>query len=236
MLFNAMALMMIALSVERVEGYAEWFVDVICLDEDPSICIGEREVYGPSPILSSECFDEPIPDDCEVTYRGGFMWISRFVTGLQEGSETYELTETEREEHFTGLEITVRMEDNYTCSVKVGNETCDSCTSCYDEGIPYYADTTSTGYAFTADCTNIDNGKTVECMSAEDPFFYPLETTTPSPRLPKTTKNPSATSKYMSVATENGFGGAGGQAKGRDEEDGSVRMRKIRGLKSKKYS
>ena len=150
---------------------------VKCDPAMPAICRGSLEVFTPSPAQI----------DDEVFYIGGYDWFYSFVRGLPDGYvDTYSGYPSDYGIYNYGPSVHLRMEDDQkTCSVTVGNETCSSCQLCGWE-----ADKQT--YSFSANCTNVQTqdylpdvgaGKLMECTPIL-PFFYPLEIPADLPDLP----------------------------------------------------
>jgi len=149
------------LVVNVVDAAAFMEVIVKCLPEDPDVCIGELFTATPSPAIM--CKDPDTLATCETMYMGGYSWTYDFVEGLQEGTDDFDAIEAAK----TGLSITIDVDDDATCKVLIGDETCSVCST---EGC-------NSDSSIKYDCTNIDNGGESfdECASMDDePFIYPL--------------------------------------------------------------
>ena len=130
---------------------------VHCHPSDRNICVGYMTSYGPFPL--SICDDEGF--NCDMMYDdmlGGYGWNYVFVRGLRQNDP---LPSSDLDEYKTGLVVDVRLEnDGLTCEVAVGSTTCQSCVPC-------------SVAAVSADCTNLPEGRNIEC-EALGPVFYPL--------------------------------------------------------------
>lgn len=97
-----------------------------------------------------------------VIYIGGYYYTYSITQGLEEGDET-----TGSPSDYSGIEVNVFRDDDDTCevSVTVDGETtqCSSCKYCGSD-------------SFSANCTNLENGRAVEvCESTVPDFvFFPL--------------------------------------------------------------
>lgn len=151
-----------------VDGYISMEYEVECLPEAPSLCVGSKVVYGPSPSII--CDDPTDFEKCETIYSGGYGWEYSFVEGLDEG--TTDCAEIDAAK--TGFTVAVTIEDDgVTCEVSVGDFRCTSCSAEGCRGIE--AGVTPSEVKF--DCTNLPNGRASldTCVALEDPFLYPFK-------------------------------------------------------------
>jgi hypothetical protein len=151
----------ITLLLMRIKGvYAALAVDnvVFCSDivpvDSPSFEVCATATYAtPSPAAFS---------NGTVVYLGGYYSTYTITQGLNAGDET-----TGSPSEYSGIDVTVFRDDNDTCeiSVSVDGET-TKCTSCKFCGSDSYS----------ADCTNLKNGRSFDiCEStAPDFIFFPL--------------------------------------------------------------
>ncbi|KAL3923836.1 MAG: hypothetical protein SGILL_001412 [Bacillariaceae sp.] len=163
--FTLAASAFVFVSVPRSTDAAAFQSATVVCHEDAldEICAGYSFFTTPSP--GDLCID---PDDfttCQTIYEGGWSWTYTFIEGFEDGTD---LTQEDQEEVAaaeTGLEVTVTMEDDQsTCEITVGNETCAGCSAaeCVVANVTY-------------DCLNIDMGSlSMDCVEVE-PIFYPLE-------------------------------------------------------------
>mmetsp|Transcript_25297 Transcript_25297/g.47993 ORF Transcript_25297/g.47993 Transcript_25297/m.47993 type:complete len:223 (-) Transcript_25297:55-723(-) len=177
-LLIALALVVVFIGVV-VEAKVTRDDTVVCHPDYPEICVGDVEAKQPEP--TEVCPDLPNEDNCTVTTAGGWMWTMRFVTGLPAGSSFLELSQTARTAALTGLEVLVTLaDDEITCTIAVGDDEsfCDSCSVCTTTTTTTTTttDTNATGFKFSADCTNVEAGRIVECEPVL-PIFYPLNGT-----------------------------------------------------------
>jgi hypothetical protein len=91
-----------------------------------------------------------------TVYLGGFSWNYVF------------------EKDLTGLSVAVVLNDNETCTVSVNGEDCESCIKCAST-VEVTGDVFSPE-TFTAHCTNLDQGRHVQCEPVS-PVFFPLVAT-----------------------------------------------------------
>jgi hypothetical protein len=127
---------------------------------------------GPSPAM--------FPNG-SVVLLGQFRNEYSIVLGLKEGADTFSLSDEEREAAFgNGIIVTVQREsDGNKCEVstKVKGDlnVCNSCSFCGE-------------VAYSADCTNLKNGRNVTCeATGTGDVFFPytsLALTTPSTKAP----------------------------------------------------
>jgi hypothetical protein len=154
-----------------VDAYWEMTPVVFC--NDNNICVGEYTTYTPSPVMRET-------EEDTLIYAGGWGWQYKFVDGVEGGTDTSYYNSNEMDQYFTGLQVDVEMEDDRkTCQVKVGGDVCNRCSNCND---PSSTDGVFDVFVLSADCTNVENGRIVECepLSAaanfDQPYiFYPLQ-------------------------------------------------------------
>jgi len=164
-------------SFDFVDGAIARAIEVECLEKPKqNVCIGEKTIA--SPYMAMVCDDYNDYPDCDIAYRGGYWWEYHLVNGLEEGIKDYEIIDDAK----TGLVVRVDFEDDATtCTVSVGDETCDMCSAvdcggvlpqgCTDSG----CETTGKPIAIKYDCTNLKMGKKSldECVPL-NPFVFPL--------------------------------------------------------------
>lgn len=104
-----------------------------------------------------------------VVYLGGYDSIYTFYTGLTSGVVTSTLTQAQLTSHSSNVVVNVRREDSGNCTVNVTvSGVAKSCKFCSYCGVDKY----------TADCTNLDNGRMVNCEStATGTVYFPLNWT-----------------------------------------------------------
>ena len=158
-------------------------VGVQCHPDHPEVCIGRTQFTTPPPVACRppQWMAEAYPNG---TYPNGSAlvfpcprenWISYdwiFVEGLTEeataNNMTYEELEMIIDNALTGFEIVACIDyDSNECKVVIdGNydEPCISCAVC---------NSTFGSEALSVDCTNFENGATLECESLY-PFLYPF--------------------------------------------------------------
>jgi hypothetical protein len=73
-----------------------------------------------------------------------------------------------------GLNVVVSLDDTGNCNVTVNDESCESCVLC--AALVDTSDTVLSAETFTAHCTNVDQGRHVQC-EAVSPIFFPLVAT-----------------------------------------------------------
>jgi hypothetical protein len=117
------------------------------------------------------------------TYLGGYRSDYSITLGLKEGTDTTKLSKAETDKAYSnGITVSVERDDNDKCKVTVGikgkSTVCKSCTYCGND-------------KYTADCTNLKNGRAPKCESAATTqVYYPLSVaaTSSSPPPPAPTK------------------------------------------------
>jgi hypothetical protein len=130
--------------------------------------------YFPIVICKSFSFDEtvevcatysgfiPVPaiDGNETVYLGGYGTTFQFWKGLPNGTNIDE--EAIPPEADANLTVAVFRDDNNnnSCTVAVNDVNCTSCDYCGNE-------------TYSTDCTNIQNGRSVECEPLY-PIYFPL--------------------------------------------------------------
>ena len=129
------------------------------------------EIYGPSPIFIENATGE------FNEYSGGwdhyFTIYNASAEGLEEGfSENFPV------EASANLKVHVRRDDDNTCQVNVTNtvdgtvQACNSCLYCGDHSQPVSEQMSCMLCGtYSADCTNLENGRMVNCESIETVFF-----------------------------------------------------------------
>jgi hypothetical protein len=126
------------------------------------------------------------------TYLGGYRSDYSITLGLKEGTDTTKLTKAETDKAYSnGITVSVERDDNDKCKVTVGikgkTTACKSCTYCGND-------------KYTADCTNLKNGRSPKCESAATTqVYYPISVaaTSSSPSAPTKPTKPSAPTKPM---------------------------------------
>jgi hypothetical protein len=113
-------------------------------------------VTGPSPAQF---------ENGTTIYVGGYSNMYQIVQGLEQGFDIVNLTQAELSNAKTGIEVNVARDDYDVCTVSITtekngtNDKCVSCTYCGNE-------------TYTADCTNIENGRIVDCESTSNGMVY----------------------------------------------------------------
>ena len=104
-----------------------------------------------------------------------------FFEGLEEGTRLYQIDPAVMEAASTGLEIYARLNPaRKFCRIEVNGERCKSCTHC-GRG------------RFSADCTNIEHGRTTQCEAGLDEnIFFPLTIEALGDNVPTALPVPSA--------------------------------------------
>jgi hypothetical protein len=110
---------------------------------------------GPSPFMLA---------NGTTVYVGGYSTNYEIVQGFDKGFDTLNLTEVELANAKTGIVVRVVGDDFGICTVSVTakngtKDDCASCTLCGNE-------------TYTVDCTNIENGRMVDCESAAIGMVY----------------------------------------------------------------
>jgi hypothetical protein len=124
-----------------------------------------------------------VVDQGKPMYLGGFRSDYNITLGLKEGTDTTKLSQAETDKAYSnGITVSVERDDNDKCKVTVGikgkSTACKSCTYCGND-------------KYTADCTNLKNGRAPKCESAPAQVYYPLSvaaTSSSSPPPPAPTK------------------------------------------------
>jgi hypothetical protein len=127
-------------------------------------------------------FHTPIPSvmDGVTTLSGGYLSSYRITQGLKKGVGVDETNEERA--YRSGISIDVNRADDDSCTVTVdikGKSTqCKSCKHCGN-------------HKFTADCTNVANGRKTKCESAlgsqdagKSKIFFPLKKAALSVKAP----------------------------------------------------
>ena len=165
---------------KTVHSFASFDPLVSCIDittegsESFRVC-SPNEIYGPSPISFENATGE------FTEYAGG--WTHPFIIYNASAEGFDENTPNMQGDPFpaeasANMRVTVRREDNNTCSVTVLNTAngmdyaCNSCTYCGDFNEPPENQMGCvTCGTYSADCTNLENGRMVECESIATVFF-----------------------------------------------------------------
>jgi hypothetical protein len=140
--------------------------DVQC-NEAQNVC-GYHEGKAPDgPFEKCDMFDE----NCEEVYVGNYVETLLLTHGTGPGQNVFEDC-TRKNGCGTGEKIVVEWDQSGVCqSVSTHNGTCSSCSTC---GSPSGTWGTNTFMAtFSADCTNLANGRNVVCEDLY-PVFYPF--------------------------------------------------------------
>jgi hypothetical protein len=109
-----------------------------------------------------------------TVYMGGYDSIYTFYTGLNSGFNTSTLSPAKLQAASAHVVVFVRLEDNNTCTINVTlsgvEKSCGFCSYCGKDD-------------YTADCTNIANGRRVNCESAAigTAVYFPLNATALGP-------------------------------------------------------
>ena len=152
-----------------------------------TICLGERTTYSPSPVLPLPTPEDPDPDFIMV---GGWTYIYKFVQGLPEGAMMDSALQV-------GETVQTRLEDDrVTCQITVGGNACQSCTFCGFGGRD--ANNEVQSLRFSADCSNLENGRDMTECTDNLPFYLPVDyesvpLATDVPSMPTTVPTPSMT-------------------------------------------
>jgi hypothetical protein len=118
------------------------------------------EYYTPSPAATIDA------NGTNATfYEGDYVNIYEIVQNVDEGTDT-QATPLTDDQKVARIVIT-RDVDNVCTSVQINDEFCASCSTCEETDA-------DGGPLFSADCTNVTNGKEVFCEGLE-PLFYPLQ-------------------------------------------------------------
>ena len=129
-----------------------------------TICLGERTTYSPSPVLPLPTPEDPDPDFIMV---GGWTYIYKFVQGLPEGAMMDSALQV-------GETVQTRLEDDrVTCQITVGGNACQSCTFCGFGGRD--ANNEVQSLRFSADCSNLANGRDMKECTDNLPFYLPVD-------------------------------------------------------------
>jgi hypothetical protein len=114
-------------------------------------------------------FETPSPgfnDETNVEeYVGYFINTYQIVQNVDEGTDTFEAPLTNDQK--AGRIVITRDVDNVCTWVQINDEFCASCSTCEETDA-------DGGPLFSANCTNVTNGKEVFCEGLE-PLFYPLQ-------------------------------------------------------------
>jgi len=154
-----------------VDASTEYNPTVTCLTEAPTICAGISYGVGPSPFMNG--------DTNTTTYMGGWKFTFDFMEGLEMYNGTILAEDVLAEVNATLLEVSVTIDDDGSCVIDVGSDTCSSCSTelCGFDDIAN--GDTDLPLSVTFDCTNVVNGRASlpeVCESVElyDGVFYPL--------------------------------------------------------------
>ena len=179
---------------------------VVCHSEHSMICVGDVEIAAPS--LMEMCQEPPNESNCTVMTDGGWMWTMRFVRGgsVPVGSAFLELSQAERTAALSGLSVVVTLDESNNCTIvvgkDVGEEACDSCSICGNDG-----NDDGNSFSFSADCTNVETGRLVDCEPVL-PIFYPLDGTATADKMEDSSSStfaPSKSNPFQTVMTLCGF-------------------------------
>jgi len=138
-------------------AYVNPIVECVDIAEDTGttfeVC-GIYEGFGPSPAML---------ENGTTVYLGGYGTNYTIIQGLEAGTDTTAVNVPA--EAYTGIGIYVYRDDNDACNVTVtlrgsGQEDCQACSYCGNE-------------TYSADCTNLENGRDVNCESTTS-IFFPL--------------------------------------------------------------
>jgi hypothetical protein len=103
----------------------------------------------------------------ETTLVGGYLYQYTIVTGLKKGTDTSTLWKIDLDKaKANGIVVEVKLDDDNKCKVSIDvkdkSTACKSCKPCGNE-------------KFTADCTNVPNGRVATCEStATGRVYFPL--------------------------------------------------------------
>jgi hypothetical protein len=161
--FVRFSLAIAALAVSSADAAAFQSATVVCLEDNDEICVGNAFFTTPSP--AETCEDPDDPDTCTTVYEGGWTWEYSFIEGFDEGTDLTLEDPDDVAAAETGLTVSISLDDDEsTCEIMVGNETCAECSAAE-----------CTGFNITYDCTNVEmGGMSMDCESLE-PIFYPLD-------------------------------------------------------------
>jgi hypothetical protein len=146
-----------------------------------------------------------------VQYVGPYSYMFYFWNNITNGTDTSKIhdapagssnnsSNTTTITHATNLTVSVSWE-NSTCMVQVSSQNCSSCSLCNDTT----ATNSSGNMAMTtlsADCSNLPNGRAVDCQPAF--IFYPLVVDTGSGSLGSNSTG-SSSSKSAAAVSSGGF-------------------------------
>jgi hypothetical protein len=176
---STLVISLAVLPIKTVFSLAEWNPMISCKDitadgETFKAC-ASYELYGPSP------WEKEDPDgNIESGYSGGwshfFTIYNSAAENLQEGLDEIPMDAA------TDIKVRVERDDFNVCKVTVTttigedgptvDKLCNSCSYCGDPDQPVqeqmgciYCGT------YSADCTNVEHGRKVQCESVETVFF-----------------------------------------------------------------
>ena len=142
----ASALLLLA-TCSTAMAFASWDYTVSCDEATPEICRGE--MYFQSPSLA---MPDPFDENPEPEYNGKYAWDYTFVRGLQDGYTPEFTYPIDFGIYAYGPTVEIEMDvDAVHCTVKVGNETCNTCQLCV---LGYWSNEKQNA-TFSADCTNL---------------------------------------------------------------------------------
>jgi len=160
-----------------VDAWASFNDVVTCLADAPTICVGTSIEQGPS-----LAYDEATNTTTDI---GGWKFTYDFMDGLEtyNGTEFGKITDDDvlAEANATTLEVSVTIDDDGSCVIDVGSDTCSSCSTnlCGFDDIAN--GDTDLPLSVTFDCTNVVNGRASlpeVCESLPylwyEGVFYPL--------------------------------------------------------------
>merc|ERR1712238_6371 len=165
-------------------GWAVVSLTVTCLPDAPTICAGSSSGMGP--FIG---FDE----FTNTTNAGGWQYTYEFMEGLETYNGTYVDPTVLAEANATTMEVSVTIDEDGTCVIDVGDDTCASCSTdpdlCYNIVTDADADADDLSQSVTFDCTNVVNGrsslpKVCESLNT-DTVFYPLMYTSTTTSMDK---------------------------------------------------
>jgi hypothetical protein len=134
--------LLLAMALPTLVGGAASLSEYGCDPAHPALC-GTAEFYSPSPAAL---------ENGTTFYIGGYSYIYHFYPAGLEGAD---LTGTA---NYT--EVAIGRDDSNVCTgISVDGTNCTRCVFCGNE-------------TFTADCTNIPNGRLAVCESVAYPSLY----------------------------------------------------------------
>jgi len=183
---------------------------VKCLADAPTICAGSSSGMGPSIAGFNETTNI-------VTYAGGWQYTYEFMEGLETYNGTYMSDIVDptvlAEANATTIEVSVTIDEDGTCVIDVGDDTCASCSTdpdlCYNIVTDADADAEDLSQSVTFDCTNVVNGraslpKVCESLNV-DTVFYPLMYTSTTTSMDKEETDSNVDGVTIDNGNGNGF-------------------------------